>query len=291
MSTLIRNITTLFQPLERLYTDYPIVRFYNLISAWKELNFKKFEYKSDQFWVKAFCVEPKNPGNYPVIIFNRGGSKDFSLINDVILHIKMAIYASWGYVVFATQYRGNDGGEGKDEFGGADIQDVIALKDVIDSWQNADENRIGMIGHSRGGMQTMIALEQMPYIKAVVTTAGVFDMKRNYQLRPNLKEFHSDMYNTNSSAEILKRSALSRTDNLPKKIPILLIHGTCDEHVSPLDAMELAIKLYQLKIPNRLLIIEGEKHAFHSQKAFVNDQIKNWFDKYVKNLSEVPQII
>ena len=35
--------------------------------------------------------------------------------------------ATWNYVVVTNQYRGNDEGEGKEEFGGKDINDVLNL--------------------------------------------------------------------------------------------------------------------------------------------------------------------
>ena len=35
--------------------------------------------------------------------------------------------SSWDYVVVGSHYRGNKGSEGKEEFGGSDVNDVINL--------------------------------------------------------------------------------------------------------------------------------------------------------------------
>jgi len=52
--------------------------------------------------------------------------------------------ATWGYVVAASQYRGNAGGQGKEEFGGADVDDVLNLIPLLESLPQADTTRIGM---------------------------------------------------------------------------------------------------------------------------------------------------
>ena len=52
--------------------------------------------------------------------------------------------ASWGYVVVGSQYRGNAGGEGKEEFGGSDVNDILNLIPFLANIRQADTSRIGM---------------------------------------------------------------------------------------------------------------------------------------------------
>ena len=42
-------------------------------------------------------------------------------------------------MVVASQYRGNAGGEGKEEFGGKDVNDVLNLLPLLESLPKADE--------------------------------------------------------------------------------------------------------------------------------------------------------
>jgi dipeptidyl aminopeptidase/acylaminoacyl peptidase len=73
------------------------------------------------------------------------------------MHYKVAIYivisiffyeiSSWGYVVVASQYRGNGGME---EIGGKDVNDVLALIPVLDHEMTADMSRIVTYGCGRG---------------------------------------------------------------------------------------------------------------------------------------------
>ena len=74
-------------------------------------------------------------------------------------------------MVVASQYRGNDGGEGMEEFGGADVNDIFNLIPVLDQNPKADTSRIGMEGTSRGGMMTYLCLKRSCRFKAAVVTA------------------------------------------------------------------------------------------------------------------------
>jgi dipeptidyl aminopeptidase/acylaminoacyl peptidase len=85
----------------------------------------RIKYLSDGYIVAGFIVKPKNiDRGAPILIFNRGGSEERFIINNTLLSRLLSFWASQGYVVLASQYRGNDGGEGQDEFGGSDINDA-----------------------------------------------------------------------------------------------------------------------------------------------------------------------
>jgi dipeptidyl aminopeptidase/acylaminoacyl peptidase len=59
----------------------------------------------------------------------------------------------------ASNYSGSLFSEGKYEFGGADVNDVLRLIDIAKSIPNADPKRIVMMGWSRGGQMTYQALK------------------------------------------------------------------------------------------------------------------------------------
>lgn len=77
----------------------------------------------------------------------------------------MGKMASWGYVVVASQYRGNDGGEGIEQFGGDDVNDVLNLIPVLNQLPKADTSRVGIEGGSRGGMMTYLAMKNHVNLK------------------------------------------------------------------------------------------------------------------------------
>ena len=122
----------------------------------------RIHYKSQDHEVSGFILEPKNDNKkLPCIIWNRGGSGDFGSIKYGNLFYSMANFAIKGYIVIASNYSGSTGSEGKDEFGGKDIYDVLNLYKILKGYSRADISRIGMYGWSRGGLMTYLALSKV----------------------------------------------------------------------------------------------------------------------------------
>lgn len=252
-------------------------------SIWSKVDFLSMFYLSDGRKIKGFIVEPKDGKNLPVIIYNRGGSKEYGMIEETQLFLRLAEIASWGYVVLASQYSGNDGSEGKDECGGMDVDDIINLKSIIDQYDKIDSGNIGMLGGSRGGMMTFLTLKKVNWIKAIVIKSGSANEARGYEERSELKEFRSDMYDIHSEIENIKRSPIYWIDKLSKKTPILLFHGTNDESVSPLDALEMGVQLFKNNVPFEMHIYNEDDHKLSKNNFEVMEKTHKWFDKYLKN--------
>src|SRR5215204_1094287 len=133
--------------LTKLEKIYPNTR--DLV---KEIDFFEIVYLSDGLKVNGFISAPKKAGKYPAIIYNRGGNRSIGALADNQLIRFFGETSSWGYVVVGSQYRGNMGSEGKEEFGGSDVNDVLNLIPLLSNIRQADTSRIGMFGWSRGGM-------------------------------------------------------------------------------------------------------------------------------------------
>lgn len=268
---------------------------------WKD-NFKYLDsieiyditYLSDGLKVNGFLVKPKKKGKYPVIIYNRGGNRNFGAL--VIAHgaITMGEIAKEGYVVIASQYRGNAGGEGQEEFGGKDVNDITVLTEVLKEIEAADRDNIGMYGWSRGGMMTYIALTKTESIKAVVVGGAVSDQWSSIEERPEMEtQVLSELipnYSENKETELDKRSAVKWVEKFPNNVPILMLHGTSDWRVKPEQSLNMALEFEKHRIPYRLIMFEGGDHAISEHKREVNKQVINWFDRYLKNDEALPNM-
>jgi len=116
-------------------------------------------YISDGLKVKGYVAYPADTSKkYPCVIWNRGGISEKGVIDSYTARGLFGQIASWGYVVFASQYRGNAGGEGTDEFGGDDVNDVLNLIPLANGLEFADTEKWGIEGWSRGGLQKTIIL-------------------------------------------------------------------------------------------------------------------------------------
>ncbi|MFN5518804.1 MAG: alpha/beta hydrolase family protein, partial [Ignavibacteria bacterium] len=110
-----------------------------------------------------------NTSTYPALVFNRGGTGEKGALTAESASMYAATYASWGYVVAASNYRGCGGSEGKEEWGGNDVLDAAALLPLLKSLPYVDHDRIGLIGGSRGGMMALMMLRTMHDFRAAVT--------------------------------------------------------------------------------------------------------------------------
>jgi dipeptidyl aminopeptidase/acylaminoacyl peptidase len=252
---------------------------------------KKIVYKSGGHKVVGFIVEPKNPvsGKLPCIIYNRGGTGEFGAIDSASLFLPLARMAQWGYVVIATQYSGNGGSEGADEFGGKDLEDVLNLYKVLQTYPLADATKIGMYGGSRGGMMLYLALTKVKWIKAAVSVYGLANLVRGAKERPGMNDTMKKMFG-GSLAEKKKRSAVFWAHLFPKKTPLLLMHGLADWRVSPLDSLDLSRELYKYQIPHRLVLFEGNDHGLTENRKESNEMIKKWFDDYLVKEKPLPNV-
>lgn len=255
----------------------------------EELDYYRIRYQSGKYEVEGFVIEPKMGENLPCLIVNRGGSGDFGKWEMERLFGFLSRFASWGYIVIASQYRGCGGSEGKDEFGGSDIEDVVNLYKILKDYPRADTEKIGMYGASRGGMMTYLMLAKVRWLRAAVSVAGLANKFRQQELRPDMKE-HQALFFNPTKAELTRRSAVFWADQFAKKTPLLMIHGTADWRVSVLDSIELAQELYENKIPFRLNVLEGGDHGLTEHDAEKMRQIHDWFDRFVKKGEKLPNL-
>lgn len=241
-----------------------------------------FFYKSNGALVGGFLIAPKSIGvsNLPVIFFNRGGNKDFGLIKRGMYFLFMAELAARGYMVVGSQYPGNSISQGVDEFGGRDVDSILDLCRLIKKLNFVDNKRIGMFGASRGGMMTYLCLKKVRWVKAAVVLAGVSDLVRNAKIRPEMQKVFNDTFGGELEAK-KARSAINWPEKFPEKTPLLLLHGTADWRVSPLDSIDLTAALMKHNKPISLRIYEDGDHGLTQYLDKWHEEVFEWFDKYL----------
>lgn len=251
-------------------------------------------YLSDGLKIHGLLVQPKADGNYPCVIFNRGGNRNAGSLKIGHGAITLGNIAKHGYVVIASQYRGNGGSEGLEEFGGSDVNDVLILTEVLKEVESADTDNIGMYGWSRGGMMTYIALTKTNKIKAAAVGGALADLFATIEDRPEMEtgvvqELIPD-YDQNKMQELENRSAVMWADKFSKDVPILMLHGTADWRVKPEQSLKLAMELEKYRVPYRLIMFEGGDHGLTGHTKEKDEQVIRWFDRYLKNGEEPPNM-
>lgn len=245
---------------------------------------------SDGLFLTGLMVSPKQSGKYPVVVFTRGGNRDLGALLIATAVDIMAPLAAEGYVVVATNYRGNSRSEGTEQYGGDDINDIANLISSMSEIEKADTSRIGLFGISRGGMMNYLTLKgnYTNNIKAVVNIGGIADLETTIKYHPQIEEVAEDLipnFKKNRATEIQKRSAIYWSDKLPKIVPILIMHGMKDEHVDYSQVPIFADSLHKYGVPYKLVSFRKGNHGIIDYKADVRNRIKRWFDRYVKSNS------
>ena len=245
-------------------------------------------YLSDGLKVKGYLARPKENGVYPTIIWNRGGYKERGALDNLTAWLILGSTADWGYCVLATQYRGNKGGEGEEDWGGKDIIDALNMIEVARNLSECDHSKLAVEGASRGGMTTYRMLLKDSRFKCAIVHAGISDVARIREHSDNFKKFSekllSDLSEDEQERALRNLSAVHFAGQLPTEVPILLLHGTDDKTVPISQSDELAKKLKQYNIPHRYERIEGGGHVALKDKSYkkIDPIRKEWLAKYLK---------
>jgi len=252
----------------------------------------KIVYKVKGKKIVGYIVEPRKGKNLPCIIWNRGGTGDFGSIRLGQLFAKPTIapLAIEGYIVIATQYPGVAGGEGIDRWGDdLGMASILDLYKILKNYKRADHTRTGMFGHSRGGCMTYMSLSKVKWIKAAVVGAAPTNEIRASKWRKGWAEHQKKMYGA-SINEKKKRSAIFWANKINKKTPILIMHGTADWRVNPLDSIDMSVELYKNRVPYRLIIYEGADHGISEFSEDYKKQTIDWFNRFLKKKDKLPNL-
>jgi dipeptidyl aminopeptidase/acylaminoacyl peptidase len=248
---------------------------------------RRITYLSDGLKIVGFIVQPVSVGrHYPVIVFNRGGLLDIGKINELNL-VDFYDLASQGFLVVASQYRGNDGGEGREEFGGSDVNDVLALRDLAIALPDADAQNVFFYGLSRGGMMTFLALRRGATVNAVAVVGAILDLEDTTaagKLRaPGIAKTVLNLipdYATRGASALRDRSAVHWPEEV--NVPALIIHGGADEEVPVSEALTFAARLNDLHKSFELVVYASDSHELTNNRKDRNSRIVSWFRRHMR---------
>src|SRR5436190_901596 len=213
------------EPDPKLISRLPSRDEYELRRTYAGFECQRIKYLSDGLKVIGYSWKPKNTTGkkLPLIIYNRGGNREFGKLTPWMQY-GFYDFVSNGFVVIGSQYRGNDGGEGQEEFGGADVHDVLNIIPLAKSLGYVDMSNVFMFGESRGGMMAFLAVANNIPVNAVATIGGPADLATGDRSRmiTNYQELIPD-FSKHSEPSLRERSVAY----WPEKInaPLLLIQG------------------------------------------------------------------
>ena len=265
-----------------------------IVEQFPDLELTSIKYSSDGLSIHGYIFRNKKiMHELPTLIFCRGGN-NISEINFKGGKYKLGeIRPSLFYlfqeilqlvndgkvIVFASNYRGSTNSEGRDEFGGQDVNDIINLYPIIEKYKYSDHNRIALYGWSRGSMMALLVHRRVDWVRCLIVVAGCVDYIAEKEYRPEFSEFLSDNFDLDDD-KLNERSAINWVDELSQS-PILILHGSADKRVSVDNAYKLEKRLQDNNIPSKMVIYPEGDHGLNNYRDDVKDEIINWIDSFL----------
>jgi dipeptidyl aminopeptidase/acylaminoacyl peptidase len=242
---------------------------------------EKVAYESDGLTVYAYVYRPVKPkAKLPVVVFNRGSytREEFAAESVTLFHR----LGEAGFVVVAPMLRGSGGATGRDEMGGAEVDDVMNTVALLKMIESADLANVFMLGESRGGMMTLQAIRDGYPLRAAATYGAFTDLAAyvasSAQVAAMARQLWPDY--ASRSAEIeARRSAVLFAERL--NVPLLLLHGGNDQSVPPAQTLALAMRLQALGKPYELVVREGANHVLSGWRLERDRAIVEWFRRHL----------
>jgi dipeptidyl aminopeptidase/acylaminoacyl peptidase len=238
---------------------------------------------------------------WPAIVFNHGyiPPEQYHTTERYIAYVDLL--ARSGYIVFRIDYRGHDQSEGipRGAYGDPGYTvDVLNAVEALKQLPAADNNRIGMWGHSMGGYLTLRAMVVSDEIKAGVIWAGV--VASYPDLFTRWRRGSSEGPTPTPSARRRWRSAWFEVYGSPEENPefwnsissnayledisgpVQLHHGTGDESVPLLFSELLFEELQEAGKEVELYTYEGDNHNISNSFSQAMRRTIEFYDLHLK---------
>ena len=134
-------------------------------------------------------VDLEKGKKYPAVVAVHGGFH-WSLDEEFFGYIDR--FVTEGYVVVFPEYGGSRG-YGKNhyddqQYGAGDVADVLSVANWFAKQSFVDSRRLGIVGRSRGGMITLLAIQKEPKLfKAAVDVVGLADFLMYMAYKPEYR--------------------------------------------------------------------------------------------------------
>jgi dipeptidyl aminopeptidase/acylaminoacyl peptidase len=265
----------------------------NLTATWGTA--KSLHWKSDQFAVQGWLLEPKTGAagsRHPMVVVVHGGpaAAHGSHWLSASAATELALLEK-GYFVFLPNPRGSQGfGQSftranVKDFGYGDLRDIVAGVDEVVRSAPVDSAAVGITGWSYGGYMTMWTVTQTQRFRAAVAGAGIANWL-SYWAENGINDWLTGYFGgaTVYDEPALYAKSAPITFIKQVKTPTLVLVGERDIETPAPQSYEFWKGLQANGTPTELVVYADEGHGVR-QPAHVKDRIERslaWFDKYLR---------
>lgn len=200
------------------------------------------------------------------------------------------VFAGSGYAVLlpnprgSAQYGNAFRRANVQDWGGGDLEDILAGVDHLVARGIADPKRLGILGWSYGGFMTGWAITRTDRFRAASFGAGLSNLISMYGQTdiPGFMEQYWEAPPWEEPGLYLARSPIAHAGRI--KTPTLIQHGDRDLRVPLPQGQELYQALKRRRVPVRLVVYPRQAHAL-SEPRLVRAVMEHnllWFDCWVR---------
>lgn len=244
--------------------------------------------------IESYVAKPPGfdpNGKYPVVFLIHGGPEG-GWGESWSYRWNPQVFSGAGYVVVMPNPRGSIGyGQAftdavNGDWGGRPYQDIMSTVDKVSNLPYIDKDRMVAAGASYGGYMIDWILGHTDRFKALVTHAGVYDLRSEAGSTEELWfvkwEFQGfpwenpEMYDKYSPSLFAKNF----------KTPTLVTHGEIDYRIPVSQAQQLFTALQEQKIPSKLVQFPDEGHWIlkPQNSEFWYRTVLDWIGEYTKRV-------
>jgi dipeptidyl aminopeptidase/acylaminoacyl peptidase len=256
----------------------------------EEITFKS----ADGTSIDGFLVKPVGyvaGRSYPAILRIHGGPV-YQFSHEFM--DEWQVFAANGYAVIAANPRGSSG-RGFDfakaiyaDWGAKDSADVLAAVDHVVKMGVADPDRLGLGGHSYGGILTDQVIARDARFKGAVSSAGVANIFGSWGVDMYIREYEQELGLPWRDREKFEHVSYPFFNADRITTATLFLCNELDDNVPCIGSMQMYQALKSQGVPTRLVIYPNEYHGL-TVPSYLKDRMQRMLDWYGLYLGVVPR--
>ena len=255
----------------------------------EEITFKS----ADGTSIDGFLVKPAGyvaGRRYPAILRIHGGPV-YQFSHEFMEDWQ--VLAANGYAVIAANPRGSSG-RGFEfakaiyaDWGVKDTADVLAAVDHVVKLGVADPGRLGIGGHSYGGILTDQVIARDTRFKAAVSSAGAANFLGTWGVDMYIREYEQELGLPWRDREAFQRVSYPFFNADRIQTATLFLCHELDDNVPCIGSMQMYQALKTTGVPTRLVIYPDEHHGL-TVPSYLKDRMQRMLDWYGLYLGVLP---